>query len=112
MAIFAGKYDHLSTSELARMISETSFVCMMLSYQLSQLVSMSVQVSQLLGVTFRISEMINEMQARQSDENDQEPQFYEKPEDSTLKVIRSYFRLLALKSALLFFEVKISVETS
>ena len=67
MAIFSGTYDDLTQPELAKMISETSFVCGYLAYQLSRLVEMSVQISKLLGVTFRISEMISEMQIRGED---------------------------------------------
>ena len=67
MSIFSGAYDDLDQPALAKMISETSFVCMYLSYQLSRLVEMSVQISKLLGVTFRISEMISEMQLRMED---------------------------------------------
>ena len=67
MAIFSGTYDDLTQPELAKMISETSFVCGYLAYQLSRLVEMSVQISKLLGVTFRISEMISEMQIRRED---------------------------------------------
>ena len=44
MPIFSGNYDKLTQPELSKMISETSFVCMYLSYQLSKLVEMSVQV--------------------------------------------------------------------
>lgn len=59
--IFSGAYDDYSQPQLAKMISETSFVCMYFAYQLSNLASMSIQVSQILGVTFRIHEMFQEM---------------------------------------------------
>ena len=49
MPIFAGTYDDLSQPELSKTISENSFVCMYLGFQLSKLVDMSIQVSQLLG---------------------------------------------------------------
>ena len=53
---------------LARMISETSFVCMYLAFQLSKLVEMSLQISQILGLTFRINEIILEMQDQHSED--------------------------------------------
>ena len=89
MAIFAGTYDHLTPPELARMISETSFVCMMLSFQLSKLVNMSVQVSQLLGVTFRISEMVNEMQTREFD-GEHEPESRNQSDSNVLEVSNNH----------------------
>jgi ATP-binding cassette subfamily D (ALD) protein 4 len=63
MPIFAGDYDGLTQPELSKVISENSFVCMYLAYQLSTLVSMSVLVSQLLGVSFRVSEMVRELKS-------------------------------------------------
>ena len=67
MPIFSGTYDKYSQPELAKIISENSFVCMYLAYQLSKLVEMSLQVSQLLGVTYRINEMMTEMLKRSHD---------------------------------------------
>ena len=60
--IFTGMYDDLTSPQLSKMISETSFVCIYLAFQLSKLVEMSVQLSKLFGVSFRISQMIAELQ--------------------------------------------------
>ena len=60
--IFTGMYDDLTSPQLSKMISETSFVCIYLAFQLSKLVEMSVQLSKLFGVSFRISQMITELQ--------------------------------------------------
>ena len=64
MPIFSGNYDNLTQPELSKMISETSFVCMYLSYKLSRLVEMSVQISSLLGSVKRVVEFHSD-----SDEN-------------------------------------------
>ena len=60
--IFTGMYDNLSSPQLSKMISETSFVCIYLAYQLSKLVELSVQLSKLFGVAFRISQMATELE--------------------------------------------------
>ena len=60
--IFTGMYDDLTSPQLSKMISETSFVCIYLAYQLSKLVELSVQLSKLFGVSFRISQMMKELQ--------------------------------------------------
>ena len=60
--IFTGMYDNLNSPQLSKMISETSFVCIYLAYQLSKLVELSVQLSKLFGVSFRISQMATELQ--------------------------------------------------
>jgi ATP-binding cassette subfamily D (ALD) protein 4 len=56
-SIFSGRYDHLDSSELARIISENSFVLMYLVSQFTKLVSMSSTVAGMAGVTHRISEL-------------------------------------------------------
>ena len=48
-----GVYDDLDTPDLAKVISENSFVCMYLVYQFSKLVDMSATVSNMAGVTHR-----------------------------------------------------------
>ena len=55
--IFTGYYDDMADSDLSQLISENSFVCMSLIFQLSQLVRMGTIVSHLGGVTHRVAEL-------------------------------------------------------
>lgn len=56
--IFTGQYDDIEGGDLSQIISENSFVCMYLVYQLSQFVDISGKVAILAGVTHRVSELV------------------------------------------------------
>ena len=82
--------DDLTPSELAKVISENAFVCMYLSFQLSQLVEMFGPISKLLGVSYRVNEMIYELDKR-SGNNHQDSidnQLTVLPESTSLKITK------------------------
>ena len=82
--------DDLTPSELAKVISENAFVCMYLSFQLSQLVEMFGPISKLLGVSYRVNEMIYELDKR-SGNNHQDSidnQLTGLPESTSLKITK------------------------
>ena len=56
--IFSGHYDSLSNGDLAKMISNNGFVCIMLIFQLTQLVNMTGSVANMAGSTHRVAELI------------------------------------------------------
>ncbi len=63
ISVFSGKYDHMDSSELARIISENSFVLMYLVSQFTKLVSMSATVAGMAGATHRIAELTERLEA-------------------------------------------------
>ena len=77
--IFGGIYEEMTPGELAKLVSNNAFVCMMLIYQvtfllpqptlpypnhrqLSQLVTMTGTVAGMVGSTFRVTEMLEQLQ--------------------------------------------------
>ena len=82
--------DDLTPSELAKVISENAFVCMYLSFQLSQLVEMFGPISKLLGVSYRVNEMIYELDKRSGNnqEDSIDNQLTVLPESTSLKITK------------------------
>ena len=82
--------DDLTPSELAKVISENAFVCMYLSFQLSQLVEMFGPISKLLGVSYRVNEMIYELDKRSGNNNQDsiDNQLTVLPESTSLKITK------------------------
>jgi len=60
--IFGGFYEEMTPGELAKLVSNNAFVCMMLIYQLSQLVTMTGTVAGMVGSTYRVTEMLDRLQ--------------------------------------------------
>jgi len=56
--IFAGYYDNLNNGELTKAISNNSFVCMQLVWQMTQLVNMADTAASMAGSTHRVAEML------------------------------------------------------
>ena len=82
--------DDLTPSELAKVISENAFVCMYLSFQLSQLVEMFGPISKLLGVSYRVNEMIYELDKRSGNNQDNSigNQLIVLPDSTSLKITK------------------------
>jgi len=77
VAIFSGRYDDVSPSELSSIISQNAFVCMYLISTFSSLVDLSSSVTNLAGVTHRVAELLERLQQLddQSDDIDQPYEF-------------------------------------
>jgi len=68
--IFSGHYDEYEAADLARVISETAFVCIYLVFQLGQLVNITSTVAGLAGSTHRVAELLEKLkQYKEEDEN-------------------------------------------
>ena len=81
--------DDLTPSELAKVISENAFVCMYLSFQLSQLVEMFGPISKLLGVSYRVNEMIYELDKRSGSNQDSiDDQLTVLPDSTSMKITK------------------------
>lgn len=59
--IFSGAYDNLDGPELSQKISENSFVCIYLIFQLTVLVQLTGTVASIAGSTHRVCELIEEL---------------------------------------------------
>jgi len=59
--IFGGYYEDMTPGELAKLVSNNAFVCMMLIYQLTQLVNMTGTAASMVGSTFRVTQMIERL---------------------------------------------------
>eukprot|EP00092_Neocalanus_flemingeri_P077985 GFUD01096920.1.p1 GENE.GFUD01096920.1~~GFUD01096920.1.p1 ORF type:complete len:577 (+),score=127.54 GFUD01096920.1:215-1945(+) len=59
--VFSGHYDDLTNGDLAKMISNNGFVCIMLIFKFSQLVNMTSSVANMAGTTHRVAELIEKL---------------------------------------------------
>ncbi|XP_040572164.1 lysosomal cobalamin transporter ABCD4 [Lepeophtheirus salmonis] len=85
--VFTGFYDSLDQAKLGNQISQNSFVCMTLIYNLSQLVDLASKFANMAGVTHRMIELVEILEKHNSNPtffkdnaictNDKDPHMFE-----------------------------------
>jgi len=80
--ILNGKYDHLTSSEMASIISQTSFLCMYLIFQFSQLIALSSTLTQIATNTHRLGELLEKVEENRKKAKIQQSSFPSTPTKS------------------------------